>query len=552
MKNVLRAILPLLLAAGCVQTTTRETGEKKTASACPLTALRIRMRDCNTPEKRQRICGMLDKYGCIDEVCLATAPGPQSLAVHRKTLDDLLKMAEELRKRNITVSLQLSGAADCFGGPVFEAQDAYKWMQDDLMVGIDGATQPGICCPTSPTFAAWCTDVLAMYCAKLKPQTACIGDDLRFHGLGRIDQGCCCVRCLERFAALTGRKWTREQVREMLVSPELQPMRLLWIELHTQIVADICRFAAERVFAVSPDTHLGIQNPHAGIFSTCWNFAPVFAVMKTPAGRPARIRIGGGTRHDFTPSSITEKSFLSTCDIDDAKEGKAVDLIGHEEENLPGAVMNKSAHARALEAAMHLAVGGSSVTFNSENLWQDPDSSATELLATVRTWHPLFARLRMLSQKYKFDGITALVQGRIQIKADPSGAPWYVLRAEESGKLRSASLPLRLSKHASRRGGSPGFLTAETARGISKETFARFLRSGVVMTGNAYLELQKLGLTEEFGVTAAPAPWTDTARFETGELPNNVGNGWFPQTSTIIFYFLLQQCHHSHNTLGNK
>jgi hypothetical protein len=41
-------------------------------------------------------------------------------------------------------------------------------------------------------------------------------------------------------------------------------------------------------------------------------------------------------------------------------------------------------------------------------------------------------------------------------------------------------------------------------------------------------------------------------RCETVEAPNSVGNGWFPKTLTIIFYFLLQQCHHSHNTLENK
>lgn len=516
MKNIVWALLPLLLAAGCAQTTNQENQMNKPKSVCPLTTLRIYTRDYDTPEKRERVCKLLDKYGRIDEVWLSTAAGTQSLAVHRKTLGNCLKMAEELRKRNIAVSLQLSSTVGHFGGAVFNAPDAYKWTQDDLMVGIDGTTLPGVCCPTSPTFSAWCTDVLALYCEKLKPLAAYIDDDLRFHNLGKIEQGCCCTRCLERFSALTGRKWTREQVKQMLESPEPQPMRSMWIEVHTQALSDFCKLAMERVFAVSPDTHLGIQNQHAKVFYTCWNFAPVFAAMKTPSGLLARVRIGGGSWHDFMPSIIARKSFITSCDVDDAKECKYVDVIGHEEENWPCTVMNKSAHAKALEAAMHLAVGGNNVTFQSGNLWQDYDSTMTELLQTIKTWYPLFARLRELSEKYRFDGITALVQSGIQQKPGTPELPWYGFWAEESEKLRSSSLPLRLSKYASHRNGNPGFLTAETARCISKETLDRFLRSGVVMTGNAYLELQKLGLTKEFGVTASPAAWTNTARFETG------------------------------------
>ncbi|MBQ9502351.1 MAG: hypothetical protein IJU70_09370 [Lentisphaeria bacterium] len=535
MKNLLWAVFPLLLAAGCTQTTNQEIQMKKKTFVHPLTTLRIYSRDYDSPEKRERICRMLDKCGRIDEVWLSTAAGTQSLAVHRKALEECLKMAEELRKRNIAVSLQLSSTVGHFGGAVFKAKDAYQWTKDDLMVGHDGTTLPGVCCPSSPSFAAWCSDVLAMYCEKLKPLAAYIDDDLRFHELGGIRQGCCCARCLERFSHLTGRKWTREQVQEMLDSPAPRPERVLWTELHTQTIADFCKLAAERVFDVSPETHMGLQTVQAKYFYSCWNFTPVYEALKDPSDRPARVRIGGGSWHDFMPSIIARKSFITSCDIDDAKESKYVDIMGHEEENWPCTVMNKSAHAKALEAAMHLAVGGNNVTFQSGNLWRDSDSTMTELLETIKVWYPLFERLKTLSEKYTFDGITALVQDRIREYPAHGEFPWYAFWAEESEKLRSASLPLRLSKYASRRGGNPGFLTWETARGMTKETFEKFLRSGVVMTGNAYLELQKLGLTKEFGVTASPAAWTNTARFETG--PGKSATWYWGMIPSVSFEF---------------
>ena len=517
-------LLPLLfLAAGCARNMISTGEEKKTMTAYPLTTLRLSSWTFDTPEKRARIFRMLDKYGSVDEVWLCSIDGIKSFAEHKKDLEHFKKFAEGLRKRGIAVTVQLTSTVGHFGGAGTEKmgvsltgeKSPFPWTEDDLLVGHDGLTAPGSCCPSSPRFAQWCGDVLALYCKELQPLAAYIDDDLRFHSHGPIEQACCCRRCLDRFSKMTGRKWTRAQVQKMLESKKDQPMRRQWVELHTQIMADFCRTAGEKIHAVSPKTHLGLQTQHAKLFYTCWDFSPVYKAMKESTGLPARVRIGGGSWNDFTPQFIARKSFISGCDIDDARACGSVDLVTCEEECYPRTVMNKTAHAKALESALHLASGGNSLSYHTNELWEDRDAVMEEVFRMLETWRPLFERLRDLAAKYRFDGVTALFQDGVVASPDHGIYKWFMFWAEESEELHLATLPVRLSKRASQEGGNPGFLTQEAARGMTKETFDRFLRSGIVMTGNAYLELQKLGLTKEFGVKGAPSPFS-VARFLTG------------------------------------
>jgi len=513
----LKFLLPLLfLTAGCAQNMISTGEEKRTMTNYPLTTLRIYSRHYDTPEKRARLLRVLDEFDTVDEVWLSTAAGTQSMRVHKETLEHCKAFAEDLRKRNIAVSIQLSSTLGHFGGAAFTAKDAFQWTEDDLLVGHDGKTNPGVCCPSSPKFVQWCADVFAMYCKELQPLAGYIDDDLRFHNHGPIEQSCCCRRCLDLFGKMTGRTWTRAQVQKMLDSKKDQPLRRKWVELHTRLVAEFCRAVGEKVHAVSPGTHLGLQNQHAKVFYTCWNFSPVFKAIKEATGLPARVRIGGGSWTDYDPRFIARKSFISACDIDDVRAENYADLWGNEEESYPCTVMNKTAYAKAVESALYLATGGNNITFQGGSLWDDPDSTMEEMLRTIKTWYPLFARLKELADKYRFDGVTALVHDGII--SCPAGAdhPWYAFWSEEAEGLRLATIPLRLSKRASQEGKTPGYLTEETARGMTKETFDRFLRAGVIMTGDAYLELQKQGLTKDFGVKGAKAPWSSNARFAAG------------------------------------
>ena len=534
----LGAILPVILS-GCSVLTSEKEIENKTTVRQPLTCIRLYSGTYSTPAKRAQVCRVLDQYGKPEEIWLSTAAGPDSLRTHKKVLKDCAEMARELRKRNIAVSIQLSSTIGHFGGKVYTAKDAFKWTQDDLLVGHDGKTSPGICCPSSPSFVQWCVSIFAMYCKELQPLTAYVDDDMRFHEHGKMKQTCCCKRCLDRFGKMTGRKWTVKQVHDMLESKKPQPFRKQWIRLHTEIIAEFMGKIAKAVHEVAPNTYVGIQNQHAKYFYSAWSFVPVFEAIQKETGLPARVRIGGGAWNGFDPQFNARKSFITGCDIDDAKASGMVDLLGHEEENWPCTVMNKSAYVKALESALHLAVGGNYLTYQSGDLWNDYESTMGELLSMIREWTPLFKRLRELSCKYKKDGITALVQNGITEQPAHKEFSWYVFWAQESEQMRLNSLPLFLSKVASDKGGNPGYLTWETARGIREETFKKFLRSGIVMTGNAYLELQKRGLTKDFKVTGSAYSRTKRAVFLKGP---HAGIHWFWGGENAVAFSFEKDC----------
>jgi len=531
MKRFFATIILAAVAGGCVQATSKIEEQNK-MSRLPLTTLRLFWNAYDTPEKRARVCRLLDQYGKPDEIWLSTTAGVSSLSSHKKCLSDCVAMAKELRRRNIAVSIQLASSIGHTGAPVRPEKDAFQWKDEDLLVGHDGSSSPGVCCPASPAFLKWCADILAMYCRELQPLTAYIDDDMRMHQHGKIEQACCCKRCLERFARTTGRPWTRQQVRAMLDSRKPQPFRRQWVRQNTERMAGFYETAAKAVHAVSPGTHVGIQNQHAKIFYTCWSFVPVFEAIRRATGLPARVRIGGGCWNDFEPTQLARKGFISGCDIDDAKSCGFVDLMGNEEENWPCAVMDKNPHSKMLESAVFLAMGGNNLTFQTGDLWFDRDSTMAEILKSIQKWTPLFSRLRELSSKYRFDGATALVQPGIVEQPAHGEFPWFMFWAQESEYLHLMGIPLRLSKLASAQGENPGFLTWETARGISREDFEKFLKAGIVVTGNAYLELQKRGLTKDFKVKAKKHAMERTV-FAQGP---HAGTTWLAGTTQTVSF----------------
>ncbi len=523
-------LLPLLGLSSCCGLQKQKLPEVEKHR--PLTCLRIAYTDFSTPELRERVCRVFDRYGKPDEVWLDSPDGMASLTLHKKVIEDCQAFSKMLKERGIAVSFQLTSTIGHTPGRVYPEKDSFQWQKEDLLVGHDGKTVPSTCCPTSPGFSKWCNDVAAMYCKEIQPLAAFIDDDMRLHEHGPLKQTCCCKRCLDRFGKMTGRTWTQKEVYDMLESKDVQPFRRQWVELHTQIIAEFYEKIASAIHAVSPGTYVGIQNQNAKYFYSAWNFTPVFEAIKRATGRPARVRIGGGGWSDFDPSILVRKSFISGCDIDTTRESGLVDLIGYEEESYPSHIMRKHPHSKALEFALHLANGGNYLTCQTSLTWNDYDNAMGEILATFKTWNPLFLRLRELSSKYRFDGITALVQDGIIEYPAHKDFPWYVFWAVESEQLQRSSLPLRLSKVASQKGNNPGYLTWETARGISEENFKKFLRAGIVVTGNAYLELQKRGLTKDFKVKAQkhPGSWVNPV-FLKGPF---AGTSWVPGKADVI------------------
>jgi len=487
----------------------------------PVTTLRIYPDFYDSPEQRERILALLDRYGGIDEVWLSTLEGNEALERHRVSAAVSAELAAQLRTRNIIVSLQLTSCIGHFAAPRFD--HGFAWTDEDLMVDAGGVTVSGICCPSSPAFTAWTGDVLALYCVAIRPEVVYIDDDLRFNNHAAIRTGCFCARCLEGFSAFTGQHWTREKLAAVLSRPDPQPLRRQWIAFHAQELAEFSGTVARCVHASAPDTRLGLQTSNANVFYNGWNFLPAYRAMAAATGKPARVRIGGGAWNDFDPRLLFRKPFLSGCDADDARHSGSVDLITCELENYPCSAMSKSAYATVLEGALHLAHGCTSISVQSGSLWNNDDHVMSEFFHAIAEWRPLFERLAADARSLRFDGVNlAVTEGFAELAGHCPEVPvWTEFMASGVEALQFSGFPVRWSKVELERGELPSLITAESAQGMDEATFRRCLAAGVIVSGAGYLELQKQGLVDFTGVRAEPAPWAEDC--ELLEHPFNAG-----------------------------
>ena len=468
----------------------------------PLTTVRIytmKYAGLDTPEKQKVLFDNLDRFGAVDEVWLSTLEGNNSMADHRKFIENLKYTAGELRKRGILVSIQLSSCVGHFGAPLCE--DGFPWTDDDLMVDSEGRKVDGVCCLTGEAFTAWTGDVLALYCRELEIHAAFIDDDVRFHNHGAVQEGCFCRRCLERFAAMTGRKYTREELARLLNSEKDSPIRRQWVEFHTQEIARFCGEIARRVHAASPNTVMGLQTCHAEEFYNCWDFSPVYRAMAEATGHPARVRVGGGAWYDFVPTELLRKPLISGCDASDARECGCVDLVTSEMESCPCTVTNKSAYSSALEAAMHLAYGCTSVAFQSGPLWYSGEAAMEDFFRLISQWRGVYEKLAEGARKYRIAGLNLVyAPGYVDAPAGGGAECWWLLNPNPLTYLQYIGLPVFFSK---RRQDAPGIITENSAMGMDRETLARQLKNGLLLSGNAFLRLSEAGLMDFTGVKAS-------------------------------------------------
>ncbi len=481
----------------------------------PLTMLRIYedwMDFYKGDEDIARIVRLLREHpGLIDDIWLSTLHLNHSFEEHRKCAADMKKRAEAIRAEGVSVSMQISEFIGHFGGSTFEG--GYAGNTEDMMVGSNGETVPGIHCPSSPSFMKHVAGAVGIYIEAVHPSVVYIDDDLRFDNHGAIQYGCFCGRCLKGFAEFSGKPWTREElVRILNDRSRATEVRRQWTDFAQKRLADAARVIAGAVHKIDPETIMGVQNCFHVSMANGKENTPIYRALAEGAGHPARVRIGGGVWSDFNPYELIQKTMLLGGSASEAVKSGYIDQVSSEMEIYPGSNLSKSPHAVALESALALAYGCDAVTWQLGILFRSSDDALVwPWFARLRKWRPYFELLAGLRRGCTFSGLAMYSpEDVLSLRTDAEKSHiypqwWYVQPVDELKPLVMAGIPVIWDRELSRSKQYPALITRECAAGLTQAEFDDLLRHGVMLTGDAYHYLQEHRMTDGIGVKSTAA-----------------------------------------------
>ncbi|MBN1554770.1 MAG: hypothetical protein JXA11_08490 [Phycisphaerae bacterium] len=479
----------------------------------PLSILRLYNETYANPSRLERVARCIrENPGCFDDVWLSSmsmhAPREQQL----KCIEGITAAAKALREIGVMVSLQIGetighGDASSYQPHGFEPEDG------DWMIDQDGEHAGLVCCLIGSRFMDYVAETCGQYAAAIQPYSCYIDDDVRMNSHGRLRFGCFCPRCLELFSKQTGTEWTRESLVAALIATEqIVPLRMEWMKFNQQRMGMFVGHIAREVHRRSPDTIMGIET--AG-FNKQYNdidFTPMYRALSEGGGRPARVRIGSGAYSDHIPDYLVLKALLLGNSAGNAVQSGCVDHICSEIENYPVAALSKSSYGTALEALLGIAFGCRAVSLQLGQLFIMPDAVPEKFFKRLASWRDIYETLSLLHDDCRVDGFNYYknaADAAHAISADTQD-PWsWIYRSDllEVEQLMNSSLPVYWNDYEE--APTPYVVAAFGARSMDEADLRRALRAGVLFTGEAFMELERRGLTDFTGVVSDPkAPTT--------------------------------------------
>ena len=171
------------------------------------------------------------------------------------------------------------------------------------ITGLGGATTPFSYCPLDPGFRLRFMRHCQIVAERARPFMILFEDDYEFSNHGRVGYGCFCGHHLRRFAEITGRAYTREELETCFrqVDDTSIALRRQYAAMMRATLADLAAETAAAVQAISPDTRLGLCQP--GCWAVDGNMTEAVTLAFGGRNRPW-IRICGATYDTDHPVSL--------------------------------------------------------------------------------------------------------------------------------------------------------------------------------------------------------------------------------------------------------
>jgi hypothetical protein len=178
-------------------------------------------------------------------------------------------------------------------------------------------------------------------------------------------------------------------------------------------------------------------------------------------------------------------------------------MLTCEIENCPCTATNISAYTCALQGALSLAFATTSTTFQSGSLWFSGDDVMDDFFCQIAGWRNIYEILAHGAKNYTVDGLnlayTAAYIDEPKFKTAYDNH-WWRITVDGADAFLYNGLPVLMSKQRVINGVGGAFVTEFSAPGIDRESLAKLLKNGLLLSGNAFMELAKRGLMDFTGV----------------------------------------------------
>lgn len=312
--------------------------------------------------------------GLCDETWFDALEGFPILEAHHQQAAKMIEPAAAIRKLGIAVSIEMCSLGH---GDIFMKCDVGAVDNWGVWTGSTGVACKECFCPRDEKVVKYLSEVAAIYCEAIKPDTLWIDDDLRaINHRPATDgslMGCWCERCVGDFAKQEGKQWKREELAKACKDDAKLFKR--WEEFQFGSLAEVARSIAKEVLKVSPDTRFGIEQ-------CAWHDdgqAVIYEALKAESGKATRCRPGGGAYADYDPYRHLEKAYGSNWQKK-TLENAPIEQFLHEIETYPRMVGMRTGKGVILEELEAFAAGCDAMSFFIMATYKDPAKEYGERL----------------------------------------------------------------------------------------------------------------------------------------------------------------------------
>jgi hypothetical protein len=461
----------------------------------PLVAFRIPVPHWMTDDRFQALLDFFARHpGAADELAFFTSEtsAPSPLDEMERSAKRLQKIFPRVRQQGMQAGINVSATMGHLEENLPNSlNEPWQRVMDPW-----GKICRSSYCPAHPEFIDYARKLYTAM-AEADPDFIWIDDDVRLAGHGPIAFACFCDLCVRQFSDQVGSRFARETLVAAFDTGPLEArlrLRREWLERNRRVIDNLCRNIEEAVHKVRPGVPLGFMTgdrSYDGYDLERWA-----RTLSGPGHAPVRWRPGGGFYSDDCLRGLVYKANDTGRQV--SALPSEVKIIESELENFPYQLLRKSKQTTVIEAAAYMAAGTTGTAFNVLSMYKEPLDEYTPLFDRICRYRPFYQKLQSALGRSMAKGIWPAWNRDIFSTANPEGE-WFSdpkLSYAEAYVLGEVGIPLCYH---------PGGRTATALAGSAvfafpQEELRRIFAGGVLMDGEAWLAMKRLGLESWTGV----------------------------------------------------
>lgn len=453
------------------------------------------------PERFRELMALFESHpGVTDEVTFFTSGTHACLPLHviQERAERLADRLAQARARGYRAGVNLLSTIG------HHNEDLPHALTGDYtpMTDIDGAVCEGSRCPNGENLRHYIREVYRAL-ALAAPDYLWIDDDVRLFGHMPITACCFCEVCLDRFAAETGRRYSREQLKTAFHSgtlAERMAIRKAWLAHNRATLARLLAWIEATVHAVNPAMPLGFMTGDR--FYDGSDFATLARILAGPRQVEVLWRPGGGFYQDESLRELLVKAHAVGRQVSLLPD--FVTAIQSEIENFPYQLLKKTVRTTVLESAVHLAAGCTGTAFNVLAMADEPFGEYEPMVAGLCQARPFYDLMARILGRTRPQGLCAAWNQDSYAVAGIQAPNWFrpdnpTSVTGDTFEIFETGIPAAYGLHEAQ----VAAMTGDAPLAFSETDLKTLLSRGVYLDGQALARINEMGLGAHTGFSVA-------------------------------------------------